>query len=115
MSRTGNWLAAAFCLMAIVIAQAMGYAARAQPYPSRVIRMIVPFPAGGIADLVARQVSLQIQNETGQSIVVDNRPGAGGNIGLDAVAKSTPRWLHHRPRRGRQPRHQSFHVQNHAL
>ncbi len=90
MSRTGNWLAATLCLMAIVVAQAMGNAARAQPYPSRVIRMIVPFPAGGIADLVARQVSLQIQNESGQSIVVDNRPGAGGNIGLDAVAKSTP-------------------------
>jgi len=73
-----------------IIAQAVGYPAQAQIYPNRVIRMIVPFPAGGIADLVGRQIATQIQKETGQSIVVDNRPGAGGNIGLDAVAKSVP-------------------------
>ncbi len=56
MSRTVYSLAAALCLMAIVIAQATGNAAQAQLYPSRVIRMIVPSQAGGIADLVARQV-----------------------------------------------------------
>lgn len=90
MFQPSRTIAAALCSMALIIVQSLGCAAQTQPYPNRVIRMIVPYPAGGIADLVARQVSLQIQNETGQSIVVDNRPGAGGNIGLDAVAKSTP-------------------------
>jgi tripartite-type tricarboxylate transporter receptor subunit TctC len=89
MSRIDRTLLA-LCSMAIAIAPTTGGSAQAQPYPNRVIRMIVPFPAGGIADLVARQVSSQIQKETGQSIVVDNRPGAGGNIGVDAVAKSAP-------------------------
>lgn len=90
MSQLGRTIASALCWVAIVIVQAHGCAAQAQSYPNRVIRMIVPFPAGGIADLIARQVSSQIQKDTGQSVVVENRAGAGGNIGLDAVAKSAP-------------------------
>jgi tripartite-type tricarboxylate transporter receptor subunit TctC len=90
MSRAGCAIACVLSSMAIVFAAGLGSVAHAQPYPNRVIRMIVPFAAGGIADLIARQISLQIQKDTGQAVAVENRPGAGGNIGLDFVAKSAP-------------------------
>ena len=64
--------------------------ATAQPYPSRPIRIIVPFPAGGIADLYARLIGTRVAEAWGQPVVVENRTGAGGNIGADAVAKSPP-------------------------
>src|ERR1043165_8294319 len=89
MSRIGSTIASALCSMTAVVL-GIGCAAQAQPYPNRAIRMIVPFAAGGIADLIARQVSAQVLRDTGQSIVVENRGGAGGNIGLDVVAKSVP-------------------------
>jgi tripartite-type tricarboxylate transporter receptor subunit TctC len=90
MSRAGRAIACVISSMAIVFAAGLGSIARAQPYPNRVIRMIVPFAAGGIADLIARQISSQIQKDTGQAVAVENRPGAGGNIGLDLVARSAP-------------------------
>jgi len=62
----------------------------AQPYPSKPIKIIVPFPAGGIADLYARLIGTRVAEAWGQSVVVENRTGAGGNIGADAVAKSPP-------------------------
>jgi tripartite-type tricarboxylate transporter receptor subunit TctC len=62
--------------------------AAAQPYPSKPIRIVVPFPAGGIADLYARLIGGRLTDAWGQPIVVENRTGAGGNIGADAVAKS---------------------------
>jgi tripartite-type tricarboxylate transporter receptor subunit TctC len=65
-------------------------AASAQPYPSKSIRVIVPFPAGGIADLYARLIGQRVSDGWGQPVVVENRTGAGGNIGADAVAKSAP-------------------------
>src|SRR6266851_1251095 len=86
MSRIGRAIASALCSMTAVATQGIGCAAQAQAYPNRAIRMIVPFAAGGIADLIARQVSAQGIKDTGQSIVVENRGGAGGNIGLDVVA-----------------------------
>src|SRR5690348_12438369 len=64
--------------------------ASAQTWPSKPIRFIVSFPPGGSADLVARAIAPQMSERLGQSVVVENRPGAGGNIGVDAVAKSTP-------------------------
>jgi|LNFM01.1.fsa_nt_gb tripartite-type tricarboxylate transporter receptor subunit TctC len=64
--------------------------ADAQSYPSQQIRLIVPFAAGGITDLLARMAGDHIRTKTGQSVVVENRPGAGGNTGLDQVVKSTP-------------------------
>ncbi|WP_439588233.1 Bug family tripartite tricarboxylate transporter substrate binding protein [Hydrogenophaga sp.] len=63
-------------------------AAFAQAYPNKPIRVVVPFPAGGGTDLIAREVTNKIQVTKGWSFVVENRPGTGGNIGIDTVAKS---------------------------
>jgi tripartite-type tricarboxylate transporter receptor subunit TctC len=65
-------------------------AAQAQPYPNKPIRMIVPFPAGGAADLAARIVTQSLSKELGQSLVIDNRGGADGAIAGDVVAHSAP-------------------------
>lgn len=62
--------------------------AMAQDYPSKPIRMVVPFPAGGVVDYVARQVSQRMSDSMGQTIVVENRPGASGAIATEAVAGS---------------------------
>ena len=62
--------------------------AAAQAWPSKPVRIIVPFAAGGTTDVVARQLAQKLQEAWGQSVIVENKPGAGGNIGADAVAKS---------------------------
>ncbi len=62
--------------------------AQAQPYPTKSIRLIVPFPAGGATDLFARTVSQKLGERLGQSVVVDNKPGAGGTLGADLAAKA---------------------------
>ncbi len=59
-------------------------------YPNKPIKIVVPFTAGGTTDILARAVGVEIQKSLGQSVVVENRAGAGGNIGADAVAKSSP-------------------------
>jgi tripartite-type tricarboxylate transporter receptor subunit TctC len=73
----------AFCLMVSVGAQA-------QTYPSKPIRLIVPFPAGGATDIFARTLSQKLAEKLGTSVVVDNKPGAGGTLGSDMVAKAPP-------------------------
>ena len=64
--------------------------AAAQTYPNRPIRMIVPFPPGGAADILARLIGNKVAEQVGQPLVVENRPGAGGTLGADAAAKSPP-------------------------
>ena len=64
--------------------------ALAQAYPAKPVKMIVPFPAGGATDVVARLLGQKLSEAWGQPIVVENRTGAGGNIGADAAAKSPP-------------------------
>lgn len=64
---------------------------QAQTYPSRPIRFIVPFAAGaGVLDIMARIVGQHLGTATGQQVVIDNRPGAGGNVGAEVAAKATP-------------------------
>jgi tripartite-type tricarboxylate transporter receptor subunit TctC len=76
--------------LAIVLALGCGMAAQAQTYPDRPVRLIAPFPAGGLADVLARAVGDEISKTLGQPVIVENRAGAGGNIGADAVAKAAP-------------------------
>src|SRR5437667_12461563 len=72
-------------LFAVVALGAFG-----QGYPNRTIRLVVPFPAGGTTDILARAASQKLTESLGQAVVVDNRPGAAGNHGADIVAKSAP-------------------------
>ena len=65
-------------------------AAHAQPYPTRAIKFVVPFPPGGGVDIVARAVGDKLAPRLGQPIVIENKPGGGTTIGTDAVAKSAP-------------------------
>jgi tripartite-type tricarboxylate transporter receptor subunit TctC len=62
--------------------------ALAQAWPTKPIRIVVPFPAGGGTDTIARETSQRVAAATGWTFVIDNRPGAGGNLGVDAVAKA---------------------------
>jgi tripartite-type tricarboxylate transporter receptor subunit TctC len=64
--------------------------APAQTYPDRPIRIIAPFPAGGLFDVLARAVGDELSKTIGQTIIVENKPGAGGNLGADLVAKAAP-------------------------
>ncbi|MEO8204501.1 MAG: tripartite tricarboxylate transporter substrate binding protein [Betaproteobacteria bacterium] len=64
--------------------------ALAQTYPTRAVHVIVPFPPGGAADLLTRALGKKLSESLGQPVVADNRPGAGGNIGAEATARSAP-------------------------
>ncbi|MDQ2962836.1 MAG: tripartite tricarboxylate transporter substrate binding protein [Pseudomonadota bacterium] len=76
---------------ALAVVLAVGASgAWAQAYPTQPIRLVVPFPAGGTTDILAREVGQRLSLTLGQPVVIDNRPGAAGNIGSDLVAKSAP-------------------------
>jgi tripartite-type tricarboxylate transporter receptor subunit TctC len=79
-------------VLALIIAvAALPASVRAQPdYPSRPVRVVVPFAAGGGADVIARVVAQKLGERLGQGFFVDNRPGAAGNIGTDIAAKAPP-------------------------
>ena len=64
--------------------------AQAQTYPARPVRLIVPFGSAGATDIVARLIGQWLSQRLGQSFVIENRPGAGGNIGIEAVVRSPP-------------------------
>ena len=77
-------------LLIFVLAIAFAGAAGAQQYPSRAVRIIVPWPPGQATDIAARVVAQRLSEAFGQPFVADNRPGAGGSIGTEAVAKAAP-------------------------
>src|SRR4051812_38887211 len=64
--------------------------AAAQPYPSRPVKVVVPWPPGQATDIAARMVAQKLQESLGQPFVVDNRPGAGGSLGTDIALRSAP-------------------------
>jgi tripartite-type tricarboxylate transporter receptor subunit TctC len=80
-----NKFAAALTALALATS-----AAAAQDWPSKTVRIIVPFGAGSTPDVVARLLADRMQQKLGQSFVVENKPGAGGVVGTDAVAKAAP-------------------------
>ena len=75
-------LSAAMLALAVPVA--------AQTYPSKPIKIVVPFPAGGTSDVLARLIGQKMTESWGQPVVVENKPGSSGNLGADAVAKSAP-------------------------
>ena len=80
-----KWMAAAFA--ACAIAPAWG---AADPWPARPVRFIIPFPPGGSNDIIGRLIGLHLGERLGKPFVIDNRSGAGGNLGIDLAAKSNP-------------------------
>ncbi|AMN41487.1 Bug family tripartite tricarboxylate transporter substrate binding protein [Rhodoplanes sp. Z2-YC6860] len=78
-------------LKALVLGLALiSTAAAAQTFPDRVVRLVVPFAPGGVTDLAARVIGQQLSAKWGQQVLIENRPGAGGVIGVEAVIRSTP-------------------------
>jgi tripartite-type tricarboxylate transporter receptor subunit TctC len=82
--------ACSLLIKAAALVLALSASAAAQDYPTKPIRLIIPFPPGGSNDVVGRMVALQLGDRLGKQVVVDNRGGAGGIIGTEAAAKSAP-------------------------
>ena len=79
--------------LAAMLVGLSGFHANAQSaatYPNKPIKIVVPFPPGGATDIVARAIGFELQKAFGQSVIIENKPGAGGNTGADLVAKSPP-------------------------
>jgi len=81
---------AAAAVLAFALAALPGRVALAQAWPSKPLRLIVPFPPGGPTDLVGRAAADILRDDLGQPVIVDNRPGGNGTVGVGVVAKSAP-------------------------
>jgi tripartite-type tricarboxylate transporter receptor subunit TctC len=80
----------ACAFLAVAAAALPATAAEQQPFPSRTVRLVLPFPPGGPTDLLGRTIANRLSEQMGQQVVADNRPGAGGNVGLEVASKSPP-------------------------
>ncbi|MGN6462517.1 MAG: Bug family tripartite tricarboxylate transporter substrate binding protein, partial [Pseudolabrys sp.] len=85
--QSSKWLAAiaAASLLPLCVSPAA-----AQNYPDKAIRIVAPFPAGGLVDVLARAVGEEMSKGLGQPVIIENKPGAGGNIGAELVSKAEP-------------------------
>src|SRR5436190_12390936 len=92
MTMTNPFMREAFAplLCAAMLPMATLALAQGPVYPDKPIRIVVPFPVGGVADTFGREIGRKLSESWGQPVVIDNRPGAGGNIGADIVAKAPP-------------------------
>jgi tripartite-type tricarboxylate transporter receptor subunit TctC len=93
VKRVGRRRASRACVAALGAAISLGLAAPAalaQAWPARPVRFVAPFPPGGPVDLLARLIGQKITEKLGQPVVVENKPGAAGNLGIEQVAKSVP-------------------------
>ena len=87
MSRLFQSLASAWGLGIVLLASPVAFS---QTFPSKPIRLICPFPAGGAVDIASRAIAMELTKSLGQPVTVDNKPGAGGNIGGSEAARSAP-------------------------
>ena len=87
-SKKGSLMQASRYVPALLVGAILSGNAVAQGYPEKSVRVVVPFPAGGAADIVARQLTIRLSPAIGQQIIVDNRGGAGGAIGADNIARA---------------------------
>src|SRR5690606_15970754 len=83
------WIAKSLALVLALTCNA-GFAAQTDKWPERTVRLVVPFPPGGSTDAVARLIAVRLSSRLGEQFVVENRPGAGGNIGTGSVANADP-------------------------
>src|SRR5262245_10121926 len=90
ITRGGNMTIGRILLALMGLCAVFAGPAKAQSYPDKPIRIVVPFAAGGITDILARAVGQRLGEALGQQVIIDNKPGAGGNSGTDLVAKSPP-------------------------
>jgi len=90
MGRLMQFTLKTFIAVILTACAPVAMAQAAAKYPAKPVRMVVPFPASGTTDLLARAVAQKLSEAWGQQVIVDNRPGAGGNIGSELVAKAAP-------------------------
>ena len=76
--------------LALLVGGLVAPAAQAENYPSHTVKIVVPFPAGGTADVMPRVIADWLSRKWGQSVIIENRTGAGGNVGAEVVAKADP-------------------------
>ena len=85
-----NFLSSLCAALALAAGSLLAQAVFAQTFPTRAVTMVVPYPPGGLIDLVARIIQPRMQAELGQPVLVENRSGAGGNVGAEAVVRAAP-------------------------